>query len=90
MISNFYVLSVLAGTALAAPALKRSAENLEQLERRNLMGFVSTLVGNEGGAAATLVSNLVGAASTAVSQQSVAASVATSQFQDPTWVSEIL
>lgn len=71
---------ILAATALAAPAVNRSPE--EDLESRDLAGFLKSLIGNQLGVVATAVNNVVGAVATVVGQEIPAVSIAVSQILD--------
>ena len=91
MVPAIYLVSLLAGTALAAPApIRRNVQEAQDLEARDLIGFLGSAAKNQAGVASTLFSNLAGAVNTAASQQSGAVSTATKQFLDPAWVSQLL
>lgn len=87
MFSQVALMFLALGTTFAAPAAKRNVQDAD-IERRNLLGAVGTLVTNQGGQASTLVSNVVGAASTGITQETGVISTLTSQLADPTWLTQ--
>lgn len=88
MRSHITLITLVAGTTFAAPAAKRSSEDAQDVERRNLLGALSTILGGQGGVASTLVGNVGGVLSTAVAQQSGVVFTATSEILDPTWLTQ--